>query len=44
MKAEKLQDKGMKTIKVVTFSLGWLGSSEAQGLSGLLEAEASTGF
>jgi hypothetical protein len=35
MKAERLQDKDTKTIKVVSFSLEWSGSSEAEGLSGL---------
>lgn len=38
MKVERLQDKGMKTIKVMSFSLGWSGSAEAEGLPGLPEA------
>lgn len=44
MKAERLQDKGMKMIKVVSFFLGLSGSSEAEGLSGLPEVEASFVF
>lgn len=44
MKAERLQDKGMQTIKVVSFSRGLSGSSEAEGLLGLPEAEASAVF
>lgn len=44
MKVERLQDKGMKTIKVMSFSLGWSGSAKAEGLPGLPEAGASTAF